>query len=684
MWLEAGKAYVQKLRAAPRTRDPLGARISIQTALASIDLQPPGLPRSAILCVRKLHSRCPPVFRNNDTDLGLLSRWREEVLSSLDNLARHATRPAREPVTGEVEAVLFADHAELLACLALHWCDGVINDHWWWSELFPGGMRPQSWATIWLQHPEYIPAAVDLVTQIGRLSKLALSVTSTQAELLLNALADRFDLWHIRLSLERAKVDPFLKRSEPPTGEIRLATDFENALPRPERTQAPDSDFPAEPPWRPWIPNIELPDDLGSREQCFFGFALTLMRAPRVARSAAFAKEISAWIDAPRRRSKESGRGIGISPAGGTGALPTAAVDSHFRDVRVAPESFLLQVAPVPFRSAIPPDLPKPLQPHIHEHVYSVFSSGSDKKRQVIDHSPSADSHGQPSDSERAGMGIRNLEPLIASNEHSEGYRRFDSQKPHLRSLVVPEVEIDTELGGIFYLVNVALLLGLYGDFTAPRRPGLELSVWDFLVLCGQELVGVDWSADPLWPLLAKLAGREKEEDPGTGFEPPDHWHLPAEWLESFPEALAWRWVLHADRLRVCHPAGFTIVDIPVTCEKVEAQMQRALAHYPRASCLESLQFQDSSPPLKPLDRWVDWLCGYLRARLPRALGFPARSHDALTLLLNEPAHIVAAPSEISVFFSLALHPIETRLAGLDRDPGWVPATGRTIAFYYE
>jgi len=41
-------------------------------------------------------------------------------------------------------------------------------------------------------------------------------------------------------------------------------------------------------------------------------------------------------------------------------------------------------------------------------------------------------------------------------------------------------------------------------------------------------------------------------------------------------------------------------------------------------------------------------------------------------------------PSRLDLHFSLAGHPLEIRLAGLDRDPGWVPAAGRTIAFHYE
>jgi len=37
----------------------------------------------------------------------------------------------------------------------------------------------------------------------------------------------------------------------------------------------------------------------------------------------------------------------------------------------------------------------------------------------------------------------------------------------------------------------------------------------------------------------------------------------------------------------------------------------------------------------------------------------------------------------LDIFFTLAEHPLELRLAGLDRDPGWVPSAGRYVRFHY-
>jgi hypothetical protein len=86
---------------------------------------------------------------------------------------------------------------------------------------------------------------------------------------------------------------------------------------------------------------------------------------------------------------------------------------------------------------------------------------------------------------------------------------------PALPDLIV------TEWGGAFYLVNVAIALGLYGDFTVPARPGLGLPLWDFLALLGGRMIGEEFTEDPLPALFARLSGRAEEEPPGAYFEPP-------------------------------------------------------------------------------------------------------------------------------------------------------------------
>ena len=283
------------------------------------------------------------------------------------------------------------------------------------------------------------------------------------------------------------------------------------------------------------------------------------------------------------------------------------------------------------------------------------------------------------------------------------------SSEPFRRPSQPREREIETNFGGVFYLLNAALQLGLYGDFTTPMQPGLALPVWDFLALVGRELAGPEFAGDPLWQLLAELDGRSDDEAPGAQFDAPACWQVPADWLRDFPEPSVWHWSVDADRMHIEHPEGFMIVDLPATSETADAQLRSATEAYAslpfellpgpltsgpsklrgsgansQLSTLNSQLSAASSQLARPLQRWLDWLCGYLRARLPRALGFPAGSTAALTLLLQQSARVQTTATHVRVFFSLAQHPLEIRVAGLDRDPGWVPAAGRNFAFYYE
>ena len=84
------------------------------------------------------------------------------------------------------------------------------------------------------------------------------------------------------------------------------------------------------------------------------------------------------------------------------------------------------------------------------------------------------------------------------------------------------DIEITTDLGGCLYLINLGLFLGLYGDFTTPLSPGIDLPIWDFIALLACELLSAEAQDDPLWSLLAQLAGRADDEPPGRDFAPPD------------------------------------------------------------------------------------------------------------------------------------------------------------------
>jgi hypothetical protein len=172
---------------------------------------------------------------------------------------------------------------------------------------------------------------------------------------------------------------------------------------------------------------------------------------------------------------------------------------------------------------------------------------------------------------------------------------------------------VNTAFAGLFFLLNVALGAGLYGDFTRPATPGIPLSPWHLLALLGQQLLYP--GAKRAWP---------GDEDPV--------WAL-----------LTW----------LAEPTG------PATASR------RASPAAPRAT-----------------RRWVRRLAGRLRPELSLALGC---APDAVgDVLLRHPGRVEATATHVDVALSLADLPIEVRLAGLDRDPGWIPAAGRTVAFHFD
>jgi hypothetical protein len=247
-------------------------------------------------------------------------------------------------------------------------------------------------------------------------------------------------------------------------------------------------------------------------------------------------------------------------------------------------------------------------------------------------------------------------------------------------------VRHSTACGGVFFLLNLGLRLGLYGDFTTPAQPGLALPIWDFVSMVGRRLAGPGMAADPIWRLLADLAGRRSAEPPGAGFDPPRDWRIPVEWLRPFSDRRACQWSVSSNRLRVRHPAGFLIIDVPRSKESARRQLTREFAPYRAAWQLRPErrhQHAGAARSRSPLTVWTAWLLPYVRARLRAAMaGRVPRAPGPL--LCRQPARTLITPAHLHVTFALEALPIQVRLSGLDRDPGWIPAAGRAVTFAFE
>lgn len=194
-----------------------------------------------------------------------------------------------------------------------------------------------------------------------------------------------------------------------------------------------------------------------------------------------------------------------------------------------------------------------------------------------------------------------------------------------------------TAHGGVFFLLNVALAWELYGDFTRPRHALLSVSPWQFLHAAGFALLGRPFATDP-------LAGWLRAQAP---FSRP----RPAWALGDTPLAL-----LPASEQRKLQADGAPT-----------APLQHPCAQGPRHA--------------RPNDELSAWW-PLLRQRLSLALNLPER--EAIATCLNLSARIERRGDRLDVSFSLHHLPLAIRLAGLDRDPGWVPASGCDVRFHFE
>jgi hypothetical protein len=332
-------------------------------------------------------------------------------------------------------------------------------------------------------------------------------------------------------------------------------------------------------------------------------------------------------------------------PRRGEGGGPD--VEPHARDVLTSPSS----VTPPPVRRSLGPVEPVGREPEPATPVEPLMADGTS----ADDHVP-APTHPPPSLAPPLAL------PLAVAV----------ATQPTPPAVSAPAATgVDTSYGGLLFLLNAALQLGLYGDFTQPQHRGLTCSPWRFLLQAGRALCGRGFASDPL---AAWLRGRDTA---GVALPPMDR--LPADWLQPFSSAPgAWQAVFETGRLRLRHPAGFSVVDIPATSEGREALIRAELGRL--GAGVPALRRTVRLPRHAQRPRRPHLLWPYLRARLALALGTPARR---LAALLRLPARVHDTGSRVDVHIALDALPLTVRLAGLDRDPGWIPAAGCDLRFHF-
>jgi hypothetical protein len=579
-------SIVRRVRVRAAAAQP--ARAALRGWLAALEPSHYGLPTHAVLIVKGARSR--------------LAALRGEAAG--DPLAaplRHAVRPAASGfVAAGAVAVWFEDEAELLACLARDALSGLLPLAWWWAALF--GRRGGAALALrrWIESPQFVPAALEALERRGEARPWLASLGPRGRAQLLRALASTYTIAPALFGdLARA--------------EAASAAVLPPAVPGPSAADA-----------------AGFAPEGGDATALLLLLCAVLRGAPhraaawRVARHPAPSHEDThAPRDLPTARVSTPATGGPTVARPASAAAQTAPPHGPPRRLRAEP--------PGPRQAAATRADATPADPATRSDP--TFMCDADRRR----------GEALVADSHSATLASTSTSPSETAEAPPHRSARRHNQRP-TPDKPVAAPSFATAHGGLFFALNVALALGLYGDFTQPRHPGLPVSPWRLLLDLGCAWRGRRFKRDPLADWLAARAGPEPWPAAATP------WRAHDEWLAPF-----------ADDARAAHT-----VQRPWGTEKRHAAGM--------VLALDAAAGQRALPLVDLLEPW-------LAARIALALGLPRR--HALALMLALPARVGSGTARIDVHFDLDTLPLALRLAGLDRDPGWIPAAGTDIRFHF-
>ncbi|HVE58872.1 MAG TPA: hypothetical protein VNB22_18710 [Pyrinomonadaceae bacterium] len=681
------KSVVAMLRVRGEGLETVTTRLNLERLFGASDFSPIGLPPKSVLCIKKISDPKPLTLSFDHQDLRFAEFWRKAVSEQVENFYRRAFRPIRESVPAQAESVVFADRAELLACLAGDWCRGTLAENWWWRGLFPNLFRAQTVAKIWLDSAEFIPAAFQILSKTGTSIRFVQKLQPHETKDLLRQIIKIFGLRKLEESLFAAprKKAEFEgeKLAKPDKKEALLSGSDLRVF---KKSEAVFSDL---------IPEIRTLG-LSFEGQCLLGISLLLARSPKIVRSAEFARKLKLF-----RLKNETGKPIPDKIFEGVfeqNAIFVKKVKKSQKTTRKARGT-----------SEVPIDQPKSAK----TETSFVAKRGNQKAEEPFEKPQTEDKESfnfakkQANEAEKfkeirekpAKIRFETAQPEKSFEKFEQKKKGEKAKKSDKSSEIIkpPGVEtafqnffedleteiefsIHTRFGGVFYLLNLGLYLQLYRDFTESLETEIELNIWDFIALLSLEFLGGQIKTDAVWDFLKTMAERENDDEFGLEFDQFQAWRMPPEWLETFPKDQKWLVGKKGKRLVVRHSAGFNVVDVLLrgdaqTAVKNELEIyQKYFSETAKAERKDFSQMKSKS--------WLKNLFEYLEKRLFQALNLQT-SEDLNALLFKRSAMISVSETHLDITFGLADLPIEVRLAGIDRDPGWIPAAGKFVYFHF-
>lgn len=668
-----GHARVNTLRVRGVNQIEVRYRARLVNILQRAELRPVGVPPSAVLIVRRMEDPMPGRLAPHRRAVRVDPAWERAAQNALADFYRRAVCPSRGYVPASAEAVRFADRGELLACLALDMSRGQADGHWWWRAILrslPSGER-EALVALLCREAHYVPAALHYLVTWGQVTAVAAALSPPQAVQVLSAVESAHNVPDLRSIL---------------------------APPAPEKARFVPSPS-GQAPWERWLAPRLAPPDLGRERRCLLGVGLALYREPATARSRTFHQELRAWWQAHEASppsDPEPDRADGSSPLATEIPRPAEHV------AHPAPHADEGEAGAQETRKAVKGNVPLPLSgPPVK--IKPSQTRGDDGQRGQARASSQWSPEVEVGPDAGARSANRGAKPLPDRSYQAKASPDAKADIVFEEPTPLPDEGVETQLGGVLYLINLMQHLDLPACFEETWGLATHVGAWGVLDLLGRALwgkAGEGCAADPLWVALAELDGREPGTLPGVGFPGADSYRLPRAWWTavSVSSDRVFQWSSRRGKVRLWSDLGFLLADVSRNKDQPKAQARAVLQKFVDEEDGTSLSRRPShqapiaelaSPLLAGLNphlaRWLGAVLPYICSCLRRALSLaPGEDRLLAESLLAYPGRLYVTSTHVDLVMDMEDISIPVRLAGLDRNPGWVPDFGRVVTFHFE
>jgi hypothetical protein len=414
------------------------------------------------------------------------------------------------------------------------------------------------------------------------------------------------------------------------------------------RRQGPAADTqPPDPPWR----ELLQASSLHSEAEALLGVALSLHHYPSLVRRPAYLRRLADWRAA---LSAALGQGALVtggpqqaalaesSPAdsGARGSSGSARTLADFGKGRAASAS------PTAARALARAQTVPPPEGALSEEPITVLAGAS---HALLDHPEST---------------------AMPTPQQPQARPHTDTEVPEARTRRWPEGGVTTSLASLLFLVNFIVWLDTDEDTVIPTG-------WALVDLLGRYLLGDQFTGfadDPVWGMLAELGGRRWGIPPVVELGAADPLHVPRAWLRRWSPDPSYVASLDGPRLVIRHrDAGFVAADVPCAADRVNEVRAAGADLLGGAEIIMEGQSNDAAPTAEQrfgavVGAYVHWLL--------HSKGIGVSS-------LTSPGRVQVTSTHVDVLLNLEDVDLPMRVAGLDRDPGWVPVLGRIVLFHF-